>query len=159
MERSIFLVDDLSIATACVAFAEQLGLNVEPEILLRLEEDQYITTSSKNYDVNFIKNESFAQKKASEADIFISLISEDYMDFIENCINEHNSVSDEDDITLEDVRRPDDETVAALFAKVKNQKKSPAKYYVVDRNGSWVASTSADGAYGNLATLYDFVAN
>jgi hypothetical protein len=77
MERAIFLVDNLTLAQACVAFAEQLGLNVEPEILSRLENDHYLTTGSKNYDVNFIKNESYADKKAEEAGIFISCISED----------------------------------------------------------------------------------
>ena len=157
MERAIFLVDDLSIATACVAFAEQLGLNVEPEILSRLEETHYLTTGSKNYDVNFIKNEEYANKKAAEADIFISCISEDYIDFLQSCVTESENMRNEDEITLSDedeVNTPDSATISALHAKVKGQKKSPANYYVAWRNDQWVATTSLEGAYGNLAILY-----
>lgn len=157
MERAIFLVDNLTLAQACVAFAEQLGLNVEPEILSRLEENHYLTTGSKNYDVNFIKNESFAEKKAAEADIFISCISEDYIDFLQSCVTEAESMRDEDEITLSDedeVNTPDSATISALYAKVKGQKKSPANYYITWRNDQWVATTSLEGAYGNLAILY-----
>jgi hypothetical protein len=157
MERAIFLVDNLTLAQACVVFAEQLGLNVEPEILSRLEENHYLTTGSKNYDVNFIKNESFAEKKAAEADIFISCISEDYIDFLQSCVTEFENKRDEDEITLSDedeVNTPDSATISALYAKVKGQKKSPANYYITWRNDQWVATTSIEGAYGNLAILY-----
>lgn len=157
MERAIFLVDNLTLAQACVAFAEQLGLNVEPEILSRLEENHYLTTGSKNYDVNFIKNESFAEKKAAEADIFISCISEDYIDFLQSCVTESENMREEDEITLSDedeVNTPDSATISALYAKVKGQKKSPANYYITWRNDQWVATTSIEGAYGNLAILY-----
>lgn len=157
MERAIFLVDNLTLAQACVAFAEQLGLNVEPEILSRLEENHYLTTGSKNYDVNFIKNESFAEKKAAEADIFISCISEDYIDFLQSCVVEAESMKEEDEITLsneDEVNTPDSATISALHAKVKNQKKSPANYYITWKNDQWVATTISDGAYGNLAILY-----
>ena len=157
MERAIFLVDNLTLAQACVAFAEQLGLNVEPEILSRLEENHYLTTGSKNYDVNFIKNESYASKKAEEAGIFISAISEDVIDFIQACIVAKAESSEDDEISLVEENRPDNATINALFNKVKGQKKSPAKYYIVEKNGAWVASTSSDGSYGNLAELYDFV--
>ena len=159
MKRAIYYVDDLTIAQACIAFAETLGLNVEPEILSRLENDHYLTTGSKNYDVNFIKNESYADKKAEEAGIFISCISEDYIDFLQSCVVEaENTESEDDEISLvEEENRPDNATINALFNKVKGQKKSPAKYYIVEKNGAWVASTSSDGSYGNLAELYDFV--
>lgn len=157
MERAIFLVDNLTLAQACVVFAEQLGLNVEPEILSRLEENHYLTTGSKNYDVNFIKNESFAEKKAAEADIFISCISEDYIDFLQSCVTESENMREEDEITLSDedeVNTPDSATISALYAKVKGQKKCPANYYITWRNDQWVATTSIEGAYGNLAILY-----
>ena len=154
MERAIFLVDNLTLAQSCVAFAKQLGLNVEPEILSRLEENHYLTTGSKNYDVNFIKNESFAVKKAAEADIFISYISEDYLDFIQSCVTESENMRKEDEVTLEDEdTTPDAATIRALFAKVKSQKKSPANYYVTLKNDNWVATTNSDGSYGNLAEL------
>lgn len=155
MERAIFLVDNLTLAQACVAFAEQLGLNVEPEILSRLENDHYLTTGSKNYDVNFIKNESFAIQKATEARVLISSISEDYIDFLQSCVVE---AENDDEISLvEEENRPDNATINALFNKVKGQKKSPAKYYIVEKNGAWVASTSSDGSYGNLAELYEVI--
>jgi hypothetical protein len=155
MEREIFLVDNLTLAQACVAFAEQLGLNVEPEILSRLENDHYLTTGSKNYDVNFIKNKSYADKKAKEAGIFISCISEDYIDFLQSCVVE---AENDDEISLvEEENRPDNATINALFNKVKGQKKSPAKYFIVEKNGAWVASTSSDGSYGNLAELYEVI--
>ena len=158
MERAIYYVDDLTIAQACVAFAETLGLNVEPDILSRLEEDQYLTTGSKNYDVNFIKNESFASKKATEDNLDILPITLSVDDFIISCINAYDDISENDEISLvEEENRPDNATINALFNKVKGQKKSPAKYYIVEKNGAWVASTSSDGSYGNLAELYDFV--
>ena len=152
MERSIFLVDNLTLAQACVAFAEQLGLNVEPEILSRLEEDHYLTTGSKNYDVNFIKNEEYANKKAAEANIFISCISEDYIDFIQSCLEGVEEKSDE--VTLDsDLPTPDNATIRALYAKVKGQKKSPARYYVSWKNDQWVATTNSNDCFGNLADL------
>lgn len=154
MERAIFLVDNLTLAQACVAFAKQLGLNVEPEILSRLEENHYLTTGSKNYDVNFIKSESFAEKKANEANIFISCIDEDYLDFIQSCIVEADRMRKEDEVTLEDeVPAPDAATIRALFAKVKGQKKSPARYYVSWKNDQWVATTNSNDCFGNLADL------
>jgi hypothetical protein len=158
MERAIYYVDDLAIAQACIAFAETLGLNVEPDVLSRLEEDQYLTTGSKNYDVNFIKNEYFASQKAEEAGILFSSISEDVIDFIQSCLVAKTESSEDDEVSLVEVEnRPDNGTINALFHKVKGQKKSPAKYYIVEKNGAWVASTSSDGSYGNLAELYDFV--
>lgn len=158
MKRAIYYVDDLTIAQACIAFAETLGLNVEPDALSRLEEDQYLTTGSKNYDVNFIKNESFANKKATEDNLDILPITLSVDDFIISCINAYDDISDNDEISLvEEENRPDNATINALFNKVKGQKKSPAKYYIVEKNGAWVASTSSDGSYGNLAELYDFV--
>jgi len=158
MKRAIYYVDDLTIAQACIAFAETLGLNVEPDVLSRLEEDQYLTTGSKNYDVNFIKNESFASKKATEDNLDILPITLSVDDFIISCINAYDDISEDDEISLvEEENRPDNATINALFNKVKGQKKSPAKYYIVEKNGAWVASTSSDGSYGNLAELYDFV--
>jgi hypothetical protein len=116
-----------------------------------------LTTASKNYDVNFIKNEEFANKKAAEADIFISCISEDYIDFLQSCVVEAEGMKEMDEITLSDedeVHVPDEDTISALYAKVKGQKKSPANYYITWRNDQWVATTSLEGAYGNLAILY-----
>ena len=157
MERQIFHVDNLSIALACAAFAEELGLNVEGGVRERLEEGMYLTTASKNHDVNFIKNESFALKKASEADINIYEISEYFNDFIINCVSEFESnlETEDDEVSLvDDVVGPDGETVTALYNKVKSQKKSPRKYYVVWKNDQWVASTREDDAFGNLLDLY-----
>jgi hypothetical protein len=157
MERQIFHVNNLSIALACVAFAEELELIVEGGVRGRLEEGHYLTTASTNHDVNFIKNESFALKKANEANIDIYEISEYFNDFIINCVNEFESnlETEEDQVSLvDDVAGPDSETVTALYNKVKNQKKSPRKYYVVWKNDQWVASTKEDNAFGNLLDLY-----
>jgi hypothetical protein len=154
MERAIFYVDNLALAQACVTFAETLGLNVEDTILARLEEGQYLTTASKNFDVNFIKNETFAVKKANEAEVHILTISTSYDLFIANCVDTAAENEAEDEVTLEEeVIAPDAATVAALFAKVKGQKKSPAKYYVTYRNDQWVATTNPEGSYGNLFDL------
>jgi hypothetical protein len=154
MERAIFYVDNLALAQACVAFAETLGLNVEDTILERLEEGQYLTTASKNFDVNFIKNETFAVKKANEALVGITPISASYLVFINDCVDTAAENEAEDEVTLEEeVIAPDAATVAALFAKVKGQKKSPAKYYVTFKNDQWVATTNPEGSYGNLFDL------
>jgi hypothetical protein len=154
MTRAIFYVDNLPLAQACVAFAETLGLNVEPDILARLEEGQHLTTASKNFDVNFIKNEAFANKKANEANVLIKSIEDSYLVFLNDCVMTFDARQIEDEVTLEEeVISPDAATVAALFAKVKGQKKSPAKYYVTYRNDQWVATTNSEGSYGNLFDL------
>jgi len=154
MERAIFYVDNLALAQACVTFAETLGLNVEDTILSRLEEGQYLTTASKNFDVNFIKNETFAVKKANEAGVGITPISQSFLSFIADCVDTAAENEAEDEVTLEEeVNVPDAATVAALFAKVKGQKKSPAKYYVTFKNDQWVATTNPEGSYGNLFDL------
>jgi hypothetical protein len=154
MTRAIFYVDNLALAQACVAFAETLGLNVEPDILARLEEGQYLTTASKNFDVNFIKNADFANKKANEANVLIKSIEDSYLIFLNDCVMTFDAQQAEDEVTLEEeVTAPDAATVAALFAKVKGQKKSPAKYYVTYRNDQWVATTNPEGSYGNLFDL------
>jgi hypothetical protein len=154
MTRAIFYVDNLPLAQACVAFAETLGLNVEPDILARLEEGQHLTTASKNFDVNFIKNEAFANKKANEANVLIKSIEDSYLTFLNDCVMTFDARQIEDEVTLEEeVISPDAATVAALFAKVKGQKKSPAKYYVTYRNDQWVATTNPEGSYGNLFDL------
>ena len=104
------------------------------------------------------KEKQILFKKAEEAGILFSSISEDVIDFIQACIVAKTESSEDDEISLVEVEnRPDNGTINALFHKVKNQKKSPAKYYIVEKNGAWVASTSSDGSYGNLAELYDFV--
>lgn len=154
MTRAIFYVDNLPLAQACVAFAETLGLNVEPDILARLEEGQHLTTASKNFDVNFIKNEAFANKKANEANVLIKSIEDSYLVFLNDCVMTFDAQQAEDEVTLEEeITAPDAATVAALFAKVKGQKKSPAKYYVTYRNDQWVATTNSEGSYGNLFDL------
>jgi hypothetical protein len=157
MERAIYYVDDLTIAQACIAFAETLGLNVEPNVLSRLEKDQYLTTGSKNYDVNFIKNSDYAAKKATEANIGVPPITLSVDEFITSCIEAYDDISENDEVSLVEENRPDNQTINALFNKVKGQKKSPAKYYIVEKNGTWVASTSSDGSYGNLAELYEVI--
>ena len=153
MERNVFLINDATFASACVAFAEQLGFTVTPDIHLA-DEGNYLTTGSKYYDINWIRNESFVNKKGEAVRdlnddfmVFILDITAAYLDSIEEV---------EDEVTLEDeVSAPDTATVHALFAKVKGQKKSPAKYYVTYKNDQWVATTNIEGSYCNLADLYN----
>ena len=149
MERNVFLINDATLANACVAFAQQLGFTVTPDIHL-LSEGNYLTTGSKKYDINWIRNESFVNKKG---DTVLDL-NEDYSVFITNITETYLDGLEEDEVTLVDeVPTPDAATVKALFAKVKGQKKSPAKYYVTYKNDQWVATTNAEGSYGNLADL------
>ena len=154
MQRTIFIIDDVNAATACVAFAEQLGLNVAPDTANGVFEGAYLTTNSKNYDVNWIKNDEFAIKKAKADDIEILPLLDHVELFIAVCTNQYASVLEEDEVTLEDDNAPSEAIINALFLKVKNQKKSPAKYYLAFRNDAWVATTVADGAYSNLMDAY-----
>ena len=151
MERNVFLINDATLANACVAFAQQLGFTVTPDIHL-LSEGNYLTTGSKKYDINWIRNESFVNKKG---DTVLDL-NEDYSVFITNITETYLDGLEEDEVTLVDeVPTPDAATVKALFAKVKGQKKSPAKYYVTYKNDQWVATTNIEGSYCNLADLYN----
>lgn len=153
MERNVFLINDATFASACVAFAEQLGLTVTPDIHLA-DGGNYLTTGSKNYDINWIRNESFVNKK----DEVVLDLNDDYMMIIAEIAEAYfdGLAEVEDEVTLEDeVSAPDTATVQALFAKVKGQKKSPAKYYVTYKNDQWVATTNIEGSYCNLADLYN----
>lgn len=157
MTRSIFYIDDVNIARACVAFAEELGLSVTSDIS-NIQEDNYLTIGSKNYDINWIRNEEYANKKANDSDISITTISDDVDNFVTSCVHMYIDNNNSDEVSLEDdedVFSPDRDTVIALFSKVKAQKKSPARYYVVYKNDNWVASTNSDGSYGNLALLME----
>ena len=151
MERNVFLINDATFASACVAFAEQLGLTITPDIHLA-DEGNYLTTGSKNYDINWIRNESFVNKKGET----VLDLNDDYMMIIVDIAKAYFDGLGEDEVTLEDeVSAPDTATVKALFAKVKGQKKSPAKYYVTYKNDQWVATTNIEGSYCNLADLYN----
>ena len=151
MERNVFLINDATFASACVAFAEQLGLTITPDIHLA-DEGNYLTTGSKNYDINWIRNESFVNKKGET----VLDLNDDYMMIIVDIAEAYFDGLGEDEVTLEDeVSAPDTATVKALFAKVKGQKKSPAKYYVTYKNDQWVATTNIEGSYCNLADLYN----
>jgi len=157
MTRSIFYIDDVNIAKACVAFAEELGLSVTSDIS-DVQEDNYLTIGSKNYYINWIRNEDYANKKARESNISITFISENADVFVNTCIEVYSENNNSDEVSLEDDEdefSPDRDTVIALFSKVKSQKKSPARYYVVYKNDNWVASTNSDGSYGNLALLME----
>ena len=152
MERNVFLVKNVELANACVAFAEQLGYSVSPNIN-DIGEGNYLTTGSKKYNINWIRNESFvAKKNETPLDlnedflVFILAITEPYLDSIEEV---------EDEVNLEyEVPTPDVDTICALYNKVKSQKKSPAKYYVTFKNDQWVATTTSDGSFGNLQVLF-----
>lgn len=149
MERNVFLVKNVELANACVAFAEHLGFTVTPDIA-NISEGNYLTTGSKKYDINWIKNESFIAKK-NETPLDLN---EDYSVFILNVTETYLDNLSDDEVTLEEeVPTPDAATIKALFAKVKGQKKSPTKYYVTFKNDQWVATTNYDGSYGNLADL------
>lgn len=153
MERNVFLINDTTFANACVAFAEQLGFTVTPNIHL-LSEGNYLTTGSKKYDINWIRNKSFVDKKGET----VLNLNDDYMVFIVDITESYldGLVEVEDEVTLEDeVPTPDTATIHALFAKVKGQKKSPANYYVTYKNDQWVATTNIEGSYCNLADLYN----
>jgi len=151
MERNVFLINDATLASACVAFAEQLGLTITPDIHLA-DEGNYLTTGSKKYDINWIRNESFVNKKGETA----LDLNDDYMMIIAEIAEAYFDSLGEDEVTLEEeVPTPDTATVKALFAKVKGQKKSPAKYYVTYKNDQWVATTNIEGSYCNLADLYN----
>jgi hypothetical protein len=153
MERLILKVNDVTIANACISFAETLGLSTSSNIW-DIDNNNYLTTGSKNNDVDWIKNESFADKKADEADIDIYDLEDNVIAFITTCIDAYNDYNGDDEITLNDEQlSPDNDTIIALFNKVKAQKKSPSRYYVIYKNDAWIASTISDNSYGNLSIL------
>jgi hypothetical protein len=152
MTREIFYVDDITVAVACIEFARTLGVSVSDNIH-NLEEGMYLTTGSKKFDVNWIRTAEFADSKQE----VISNLLEDngVIDFINNLIEDYTPDSDVVDLDDEDkIPTPDVETIVALYNKVKSQKKSPKNYYITLRDDKWVATTSDDDSYGNLALLY-----
>jgi hypothetical protein len=152
MTREIFYVDDINVAVACIEFAKTLGVSVSDNIY-NLEEGMYLTTGSKKFDVNWIRTAQFAEDK--QPGVISNLLEDNGVsDFIAILLEDYNPESDE--VTLEDeeeIPSPSADVIIALFNKVKSQKKSPKNYYVALKNDQWVATTSDDDSYGNLALL------
>jgi hypothetical protein len=152
MTREIFYVDDITVAVACIEFARTLGVSVSDNIY-NLEEGMYLTTGSKKFDVNWIRTAEFAESK--QPGVISNLLEDNGVsDFIAILLEDYNPESDE--VTLEDeeeIPSPSADVIIALFNKVKSQKKSPKNYYVALKNDQWVATTSDDDSYGNLALL------
>lgn len=155
MERLILKIDDVNVAKACVAFAEQLGLTVSPDTMSRVTLGAYLSTGSKKYDINWIKNDAFAEKAALEADVdIIPLVQGGYGYFIDSCLEAAFVEDAEDEVSLVETNTPSNDTIVALYNKVKNQRKAPSKYFLVFKNDTWVASTVSEGSYANLADAF-----
>ena len=156
MTREIFYVDDINVAKACIAFAEQLNFSVSPNIQ-NMEEGMYLTTGSKKFDVNWIRTEEFAADKANM--IFDLLEDGGVNDFIRNLVDAYTPDTDHDEVNLHEPEAelpqvPDADTICALYNKVRGQKKSPTRYHVTLKDGNWVATTTDAESYGNLALLF-----
>jgi hypothetical protein len=153
MTREIFYVDDINVAVACIEFAKTLGVSVSDNIH-NLEEGMYLTTGSKKFDVNWIKTAKFAKDK--QPGIISNLLEDNGVsDFINNLIEDYTPESDEVDLDdEEEIPTPSVETIVALYNKVKSQKKSPKNYFIALRDDRWIATTSDDNSYGNLALVY-----
>lgn len=154
MTREIFYVDDINVAHACIAFAEQLNFSVSPNIC-NMEEGMYLTTGSDKFDINWIRNAEYAAKKSSM--IFDLLEDGGVNDFIRNVVDAYVPDTDHDEVNLhepEAVLAPDADTICALYNKVRAQKKSPTRYHVTLKDGNWVATTTDAESYGNLALLF-----
>jgi hypothetical protein len=157
MTREIFYVDDINVAHACIAFAEQLNFSVSPNIC-DLEEGMYLTTGSKNFDVNWIRNDEYAAKQASGM-VFDLLEDGGVNDFIRSLVDAYVPDTDHDEVNLHEPEPelpqvPDADTICALYNKVRSQKKSPTRYHVTLKDGNWVATTTDAESYGNLALLF-----
>jgi hypothetical protein len=156
MTREIFYVDDINVAHACIAFAEQLNFSVSPNIE-NLEEGMYLTTGSKKFDVNWIRTDEFAAKESSM--VFDLLEDGGVNDFVRNLIEAYVPDTDHDEVNLHEPEPelpqvPDADTICALYNKVRGQKKSPTRYHVTLKDGNWVATTTDAESYGNLALLF-----
>ena len=156
MTREIFYVDDINVAHACIAFAEQLNFSVSPNIE-NLEEGMYLTTGSKKFDVNWIRTDEFAAKESSM--IFDLLEDGGVNDFIRTMVDSYTPDTDHDEVNLHEPEAelpqvPDADTICALYNKVRGQKKSPTRYHVTLKDGNWVATTTDAESYGNLALLF-----
>ena len=156
MTREIFYVDDINVARACIAFAQQLNCSISPNIC-DLEEGMYLTTGSKKFDVNWIRTEEFAAKESSM--VFDLLEDGGIFDFVRNLIDSYTPDTDHDEVNLHEPEAelpqvPDADTICALYNKVRSQKKSPTRYHVTLKDGNWVATTTDAESYGNLALLF-----
>jgi hypothetical protein len=152
MERLILKVNDVTVANACISFAETLGLSTSSNIW-DIDNGNYLTTGSKNNDVDWIKNSDFAVKKANDANIDVYDLEDNVIAFIITCFDEYNNQNNDEVSLTEEENIPDNDTIIALFNKVKAQKKSPSRYYVIYKNDAWIASTISDNSYGNLSIL------
>jgi len=156
MTREIFYVDDINVARACIAFAQQLNCSISPNIC-DIEEGMYLTTGSKKFDVNWIRTEEFAAKESSM--VFDLLEDGGIFDFVRNLIDSYTPDTDHDEVNLHEPEAelpqvPDADTICALYNKVRSQKKSPTRYHVTLKDGNWVATTTDAESYGNLALLF-----
>lgn len=151
MIRTISRIDNLKVAQGLVEFAKKLNLTITKDIN-DIFEGAYLTTSSPKFEVNWIRRDEYAAIKAKEAGIAIYNLHGDLAaeDFVGACLS---AVPDPvDEVTLDnDV--PND-VVIKLYNKIKGQKKSPSRYYVVFKNDTWTASTNSEGSLGILSNLY-----
>jgi hypothetical protein len=161
MERIISRIDDVAVVEAIVNFAKTLGLSVSPNID-QAGEDNFLTTGSKKYNLNWIRNESFAEDKNDGNMIWSLVDSDDASDILKALIEEYSNNKEdndddfdgaEDEVSL--VQTAPESVIINLYDKVKAQKKAPRNYVVVLKNGNWVASTTATDGVGNLADLYN----
>ena len=151
MIRTISRIDNLKVAQGLVEFAKKLNLTITKDID-NIFEGAYLTTSSPKFEVNWIRRDEYAAKKAKEARIAIYNLHADLAaeDFVGACLSAIPDVVDE--VTLDnDV--PDD-VVIKLYNKIKSHKKAPSKYHVVFKNNTWTASTNPEGSLGSLSELY-----
>ena len=101
-----------------------------------------------------IKTAEFAKDK--QPGVISNLLEDNGVaDFINNLIDAYTPESDEVDLDdEEEIPTPSVETIVALYNKVKSQKKSPKNYFIALRDDRWIATTSDDNSYGNLALVY-----
>ena len=160
--KAAFIIKNKNLSNAVCMFAEELGLPVDSDNVLREPGEAISIGTSKKYVVAGNSKPSFYENKYGLN--VEELTTDNVLDCIATIISLYNNIEDvinEDlDIVSDEV---DDsgynhEAINLLVAKVKKQKKSIKNYWVVANDSDEYSLTTiadADGVVGNLFHIFN----
>jgi len=173
MNREIYLIDDKKVAKAIIAATKKLKLSITDDIK-EAQVGNYLTLGSKNFILNWIRNESFALKKAKAANITIKTLNAYAEEMFTSIMEEYDRVNpmgtgcitEVPDIVVDPAPKakkksnkksngPDSSTVIMAYNNIKRMRKSPKNYYFYLKDNVWTASSNRNLVDTSTDTVYD----
>jgi len=161
--KKVFIIDNVDLSSACLNFADCLGLNVDQDNFSRFSGEAISIGTSKKYAVAGNEDPSFYIRKHGITPVLLDKTTA--MDFVQTVLDlvtieaPAPVVEDEDEVEAEvdeiTLNTYNHSAINLLYAKVKGQKKSPKNYFVIDTDGEYSVTTdSTRENLGNLAEIF-----